>query len=88
MKKEEVMMSILEKEINTREYIVANYAPYDGDESFLAQPTESTKQLWNELSAMMREEHNRGGVYDIDEKTISTITSHKPGYIHKELEKS
>ena len=80
-------MSILEKEINTREFIVANYTPYDGDESFLKPPTEGTRQLWKELSALMREEHNRGGVYDIDEKTISTITSHKPGYIHKELEK-
>ncbi len=80
-------MSILEKEINTREFIVANYTPYDGDESFLKPPTEETLKLWKELSALMREEHLRGGVYDIDEKTISTITSHKPGYIHKELEK-
>ncbi len=80
-------MSILEKEINTREFIVANYTPYDGDESFLKPPTEETLKLWKELSALMREEHNRGGVYDIDEKTISTITSHKTGYIHKELEK-
>ncbi len=80
-------MSILENEINTRGFIVANYTPYDGDEGFLAPPTEATRQLWKELSALMREEHNRGGVYDIDENTISTITSHKPGYIHKELEK-
>ncbi len=80
-------MSILEKEINTRGFIVSNYTPYDGDESFLTPPTEATRQLWKELSALMREEHNRGGVYDIDENTISTITSHKPGYINKELEK-
>ncbi len=80
-------MSILEKELNTRGFIVANYTPYDGDESFLAPPTEATIQLWRELSSLMREERKRGGVYDIDENTISTITSHKPGYIHMELEK-
>lgn len=80
-------MSILEKELNTRGFIVANYTPYDGDESFLAPPTEATIQLWRELSTLMREERKRGGVYDIDENTISTITSHKPGYIHMELEK-
>lgn len=74
------------KEINTRDFIVANYTPYDGDESFLAPPTENTKQLWKELSAMMREETAKGGVLDIDEHTISTITSHKPGYINKDLE--
>ena len=79
-------MSIMEKEINTRGFIVSNYTPYDGDESFLAPPTEATVKLWKELSALMREEHNRGGVYDIDERTISTITSHKPGYINKDLE--
>ncbi len=80
-------MSILEKEINTREFIVNNYTPYDGDESFLAPPTQATRNLWEELSALMREETKRGGVHDIDENTISTITSHKPGYINKELEK-
>ncbi len=80
-------MTDLEREINTREFIVSNYTPYDGDESFLAPPTKATLQLWDELSVIMREENARGGVYDIDENTISTITSHKPGYIHKELEK-
>ncbi len=80
-------MSILEKEINIREFIVNNYTPYDGDERFLTSPTPATLQLWDELSALMREESKRGGVYDIDENTISTITSHKPGYIHKDLEK-
>lgn len=75
------------REINTRDFIVSNYTPYDGDEGFLAAPTAGTKQLWDELSALMREEHARGGVYDIDEHTVSTITSHKPGYIDKDLEK-
>ncbi len=73
-------------EINTRDFIVENYTPYDGDESFLSPPTERTKQLWGKLSSLMREEHDRGGVHDIDENTVSTITSHAPGYIDKELE--
>jgi formate C-acetyltransferase len=83
-------MSIIDNkrtvEINVRDFIVENYTPYDGDESFLAPPTEKTKKLWEQLSEKMREEHARGGVYDIDENTVSTITSHKPGYINKELE--
>lgn len=74
------------KEIDTRDFIVSNYTPYDGDESFLTAPTENTKKLWEKLSAQMKVENERGGVYDIDEHTISTITSHKPGYIDKELE--
>ncbi len=74
------------KEIDVREFILANYTPYDGDESFLASPTENTQKLWKQLSDKMKIERDRGGVYDIDEHTISTITSHKPGYINRELE--
>lgn len=74
------------KQIDTRDFILLNYTPYDGDESFLTEPTQNTKQLWAELSAKMKVETERGGVYDIDEHTISTITSHQPGYINKELE--
>lgn len=74
------------KEIDVREFILANYTPYDGDESFLASPTENTQKLWKQLSDNMKIERDRGGVYDIDEHTISTITSHKPGYINRELE--
>lgn len=74
------------KEIDVRDFIIANYTPYEGDESFLASPTEDTQKLWKQLSDKMKEERDRGGVYDIDEHTISTITSHKPGYINKELE--
>ena len=65
-----------QNEINTRDFIVKNYTPYDGDESFLAPPTERTKALWDKLCEKMKEERARGGVYDIDEKTISTITAH------------
>lgn len=74
------------KEIDVRDFILANYTPYDGDESFLASPTENTQKLWEQLSDKMKIERDRGGVYDIDEHTISTITSHQPGYINQELE--
>lgn len=74
------------KQIDTRDFILLNYTPYDGDESFLTEPTQNTKQLWAELSAKMKVETERGGVYDIDEHTISTIMSHQPGYINKDLE--
>lgn len=73
-------------EINTRDFIIKNYTPYDGDESFLAPPTERTKALWDKLCEQMKVERARGGVYDIDEKTISTITAHDAGYIDKDLE--
>ena len=75
-----------QNEINTRDFIIKNYTPYDGDETFLAPPTERTKALWEELCKKMQEERARGGVYDIDEKTISTITAHDAGYIDRELE--
>lgn len=76
-----------DKNINVRDYIVKNYTPYNGDESFLAKPTKNTIKLWNELLEKMKIERERGGVYDIDTKTISTITSFAPGYIDKKLEK-
>ncbi len=75
-----------EKEINIRSFIQKNYTPYDGDESFLAPPTEATKVLWSQVQELMKKEREKGGVLDIDTKTISTVTSHKPGYIARELE--
>ncbi len=77
----------MNKKIDVREYIVKNYTEYKGDSSFLTSPTENTKKLWKKLSAMLEEERNRGGIYDIDEHVISNITSHEPGYIDRELEK-
>ena len=73
-------------EIDVRSYIKEHYTPYDGDASFLASPTERTRALWEKLTALLAIERDRGGMYDIDEKTISTITSHKAGYIDRELE--
>ena len=73
-------------EINVRDFIQKNYTPYDGDDKFLSTPTDRTLKLWEQLSEKMKIERARHGVYDIDEKTISTITSHEAGYINKELE--
>ncbi len=73
-------------EINVRDFIVNNYTPYDGSSDFLSAPTDKTKQLWDEVAELLKEERNRGGVYDIDEHTIATITAHNSGYINKDLE--
>lgn len=73
-------------EINTRDFIVRNYTPYDGNSDFLAQPTEKTKLLWQKVLKLFEKERENGGVLDIDEHTVSTITSHNAGYIDKELE--
>jgi formate C-acetyltransferase len=74
------------QEINTRDFIVRNYTPYDGDESFLAQPTDRTKKLWDEVCELMKTERERNGVYDISTDVISTISAHDAGYIDKDLE--
>jgi len=74
------------KVIDVSDFIICNYTPYDGDESFLAPAAESTKVLWDKVSGLLMLERQSGGVLDIDEHTISTITSHSPGYIDKSLE--
>ncbi len=74
------------QEINVRDFIQTNYTPYDGDPSFLAGPTGSTVRLWEKVQELMDRERQRGGIMDIDPDTISTITSHRPGYIDQELE--
>jgi len=73
--------------IDVRDFIARNYTPYNGDESFLQPPTESTKTLHSKLNELTKIERERGGIYDIDAKTIAGITSHAPGYIDKSLEK-
>ncbi len=78
---------VWEKEINVRDFIQKNYTPYDGDESFLAGPTETTKELWAQVMELSEEERQKGGVLDMDTHIISTITSHGPGYLNKEKEK-
>ena len=76
-----------ENEINVRDFIQKNYTPYEGNSSFLTNPTEKTKKLWNEVLELYRKEKEaKGGVLDIDTKTISTVNSHEAGYINKDLE--
>lgn len=72
--------------VNVRDFIKKNYTPYDGDESFLAPPTEATKQLWAQVMELSRLEREAGGVLDMDTSIVSTITSHGAGYLNKELE--
>jgi len=72
--------------IDVRDFISRNYTPYDGDESFLCGPTKRTKKLWAKCLLLFDKEKKRGGVLDVDTKTVSTITSHGPGYIDKKLE--
>ena len=76
-----------EHEIDVRDFIQRNYTPYDGDESFLAGPTESTTKLWNEVLDLFQKEREAGGVLDMDTDLVSTIVSHPAGYIDQPLEK-
>ncbi len=73
------------EEVNVRDFIQNNYEPYDGDESFLVGPTESTDKLWGALQALQKEERANNGVLDMDTEIVSSITSHGPGYISEEL---
>jgi len=75
-----------DKTIDVRDFINRNYTPYDGDESFLSGPTARTKRLWDKCLKLFDEERKRQGVYDIDVSTVSTVTSHKAGYVDKRLE--
>ncbi|MBQ7003506.1 MAG: formate C-acetyltransferase [Oscillospiraceae bacterium] len=72
--------------INVRDFILKNYTPYDGDESFLEGPTEATTKLWEQVMDLSRQEREAGGVLDMDTKIVSTITSHGPGYLNQALE--
>ena len=76
---------IWQEEINTRDFIQNNYTPYDGDESFLAGPADSTNKLWGKLQQLQKEERAKGGVLDMDTHIVSGITSHEPGYIDPEM---
>ena len=75
-----------EKTIDVRDFIQKNYTPYEGDESFLAGPTESTTKLWSEVMDLFQKERENGGVLDMDTKLVSTVDSHEAGYIDKDLE--
>lgn len=73
-------------DINVRDFIVRNYQPYDGDETFLSSATPNTLKLWEEVKALMIKERDAGGVLDIDEHTVSNVNAFEPGYINKDLE--
>ncbi len=77
---------VWEKEINVRDFIQKNYTPYDGDDAFLAGPTQNTTDLWAQVMDLTEQERKAGGVLDMDTKIISTITSHGPGYLDKSKE--
>ncbi|MBL4953907.1 formate C-acetyltransferase [Neobacillus sp. OS1-32] len=74
------------KEVNVRDFILKNFTPYTGDESFLEGPTKATTKLWGQVMELSKKEREAGGVLDADTKVVSTITSHGPGYLDKELE--
>ncbi len=73
-------------EIDVRDFIQRNYVPYEGDGSFLQGPTENTKKLWNEVSKLMQEEREKGGVLECETKIVSKVNAYGPGYIDKPLE--
>ncbi len=75
-----------EHEINVRDFIQKNYTPYDGDDSFLAGPTQNTTDLWAMVMDLTKKEREAGGVLDMDTKVVSTIVSHGPGYLDKSKE--
>ena len=66
--------------VNVRDFIKKNYTPYDGDESFLTGPTDATKQLWDQIMDLTRQEREAGGVLDMDTKIISTIQAFTPAF--------
>ena len=72
------------EEVNTRDFIQKNYRPYDGDESFLAGPTEATNRLWGILQGLQKEERAKGGVLDMETEVVSSLTAYGPGYISEE----
>ncbi|SOC22406.1 formate C-acetyltransferase [Ureibacillus xyleni] len=75
------------EEVDVRDFIQKNYTQYTGDDTFLVGPTSATKELWQKVMELAKKERENGGVLDMDTKTVSTITSHGPGYLNKETEK-
>ena len=73
------------EEINVRDFIQNNYTPYDGDESFLAGPTEATNKLWGKLQELQKEERAKGGVIDMETKVVTGLTAYGPGYIDESM---
>ena len=76
---------IWKEEVNTRDFIQKNYTPYDGDDSFLAGPTDATNKLWGALQKLQKAERAKGGVLDMETEVVSSLTAYGPGYIDPEL---
>ncbi len=74
-------------EVDVRDFIQNNYKPYNGDESFLEGPKESTNTLWAELQKLQKEERAKGGVLDMETEVVSSLTAYGPGYLDKDLER-
>ena len=74
-------------EVDVRDFIQNNYKLYNGDESFLEGPTESTNTLWEKLQKLQKEERAKGGVLDMETEVVSSLTAYGPGYLDKDLEK-
>ncbi|GLS84236.1 formate C-acetyltransferase [Paraferrimonas haliotis] len=72
--------------VNVRDFIQTNYTPYEGDEAFLAGPTQATTDLWNQVMEGIKQENRTLAPVDFDTDVVSTITSHQAGYINKDLE--
>ena len=71
--------------VDVRSFIQDNYTPYEGDASFLEDPTDATNQLWGKLQELQKEERAKGGVLDMETEVVSGLTSYGPGYISEEL---
>ena len=76
-----------QKDIDTAVFVRLNYTPYEDGPEFLADATPATEALWSKLQALQKEERAKGGVLDMDTDVVSSITSHAPGYLDKDLEK-
>lgn len=75
------------KEIDVRDFIQRNYTLYTGDDSFLVESTEATKELWDQCMDLTKKEIKAGGILDLDTKIVSSVTSHDAGYLDRDLEK-
>ena len=76
---------IWREEVNVRDFIQKNYKPYDGDKSFLAEPTDATNKLWGALQKLQKEEREKGGVLDCETEVVSGLTAYGPGYIDESM---
>ncbi|MEH7107977.1 formate C-acetyltransferase [Bacillus sp. JJ1764] len=75
------------RRVDVRDFIIKNYSPYEGNDSFLATSSEATQKLWNKVMELTKQEREKGGILDMDTEIVSTITSHGPGYLDKDLER-